>query len=121
MRLLLVEDDPMIGASVHSGLRQEGHSVDWVRDGAAAELAIANGVYELILLDLGLPRKTGLELLAGLRRKGVALDVYKRQSQTLIWKFVPRSRRCSGCCRALPENRRAMLSASAVSSRTSRA
>ncbi len=75
MRLLLVEDDPMIGASVHSGLRQEGHSVDWVRDGAAAELAIANGVYELILLDLGLPRKTGLELLAGLRRKGVALPV----------------------------------------------
>ena len=49
MRLLLVEDDPMIGASVHSGLRQEGHSVDWVRDGAAAELALANGVHEMIL------------------------------------------------------------------------
>jgi two-component system response regulator QseB len=75
MRLLLVEDDPMIGASVQRGLRQDGYSVDWVRDGAAAELAIANGVYELILLDLGLPRKSGLELLAGLRRKGVALPV----------------------------------------------
>lgn len=75
MRLLLVEDDPMIGASVQSGLRQEGHSVDWVRDGAAAELAVANGVHELILLDLGLPRKSGLELLAGLRRKGVSLPV----------------------------------------------
>ena len=60
MRLLLVEDDPMIGASVQSGLRQEGHSVDWVRDGAAAELAIANGVHEMVLLDLGLPRKSGL-------------------------------------------------------------
>ena len=75
MRLLLVEDDRMIGASVQSGLRQEGYSVDWVRDGSAAELAIANGVYELILLDLGLPRKTGLDLLAGLRRKGSVLPV----------------------------------------------
>jgi two-component system response regulator QseB len=75
MRLLLVEDDPMIGASVQSGLRQEGYSVDWVRDGAAAELALANGVHEMILLDLGLPRKSGLELLAGLRRKGLTLPV----------------------------------------------
>ena len=75
MRLLLVEDDPMIGASVQRGLKQEGYTVDWVRDGAAAELAVANGVHELILLDLGLPRKSGLELLAGLRRKGVAVPV----------------------------------------------
>ena len=75
MRLLLVEDDPMIGASVQSGLRLEGYTVDWVRDGAAADLAVANGVYELILLDLGLPRKSGLELLAGLRKKGHAMPV----------------------------------------------
>ena len=75
MRLLLVEDDPMIGASVQNGLRQEGHSVDWVRDGAAAELALASGVHELVLLDLGLPGKSGLDLLAGMRRKGVALPV----------------------------------------------
>ena len=75
MRLLLVEDDPMIGASVQSGLRQEGHSVDWVRDGAAAELAIANGVHELVLLDLGLPRKSGLEMLVNLRRKGITVPV----------------------------------------------
>ena len=75
MRLLLVEDDPMIGAGVQSGLRQEGYTVDWVRDGAAADLAVANGVYELILLDLGLPRKSGLDLLAGLRKKGHAMPV----------------------------------------------
>jgi len=75
MRLLLVEDDAMIGASVQSGLRQEGYSVDWVRDGAAAELALVGGVHEMILLDLGLPKKSGLELLAGLRRKGLALPV----------------------------------------------
>lgn len=75
MRLLLVEDDPMIGASVQNGLRQEGYTVDWVRDGSAAELALANGVYTLVLLDLGLPRKTGLELLAGMRRKGLDVPV----------------------------------------------
>jgi len=75
MRLLLVEDDPMIGAGVQRGLKQDGHTVDWVRDGAAAELAVADGVYEVILLDLGLPRKSGLELLAGLRRKSVATPV----------------------------------------------
>ena len=75
MRLLLVEDDPMIGAGVQRGLKQDGHTVDWVRDGASAELAVADGVYEVILLDLGLPRKSGLELLAGLRRKGVATPV----------------------------------------------
>jgi two-component system response regulator QseB len=75
MRLLLVEDDPMIGASIQSGLRQEGHTVDWARDGAAAELALANGVYELVLLDLGLPRKAGLDILADLRKRGDAVPV----------------------------------------------
>ena len=75
MRLLLVEDDPMIGASVQSGLRQEGHTVDWVRDGKAAELALASGVHEMLLLDLGLPHKSGLELLSGLRRQGLDLPV----------------------------------------------
>jgi two-component system response regulator QseB len=75
MRLLLVEDDPMIGASVQRGLKQDGYTVDWVRDGVAAELALGSGVYELILLDLGLPRKNGLELLSGLRRKGNNLPV----------------------------------------------
>jgi two-component system response regulator QseB len=75
MRLLLVEDDPMIGESVRKGLRQDGFAVDWVRDGQAAELAIANDVYDLLVLDLGLPRKDGLEVLASLRRKGNAVPV----------------------------------------------
>ena len=75
MRLLLVEDDPMIGASVQNGLRHEAHSVDWVRDALAGELALTNDVYDLMLLDLGLPGKSGLELLANLRRKGGALPV----------------------------------------------
>ncbi|HTD90893.1 MAG TPA: response regulator transcription factor [Burkholderiales bacterium] len=69
MRLLLVEDDAMIGASVQKGLRQDGFTVDWVRDGEAAELALGNETYELVVLDLGLPKKSGLEVLRGLRRK----------------------------------------------------
>ncbi len=67
MRLLLVEDDRMLGASVQRGLRQQGHAVDWVQDGDAAELALAGEPYEVVLLDLGLPRKGGLEVLANAR------------------------------------------------------
>jgi len=70
MRLLLAEDDPMIGAAVRSGLAQDGFAVDWVRDGHAALLALAEGVHELLLLDLGLPREDGLAVLAAMRRRG---------------------------------------------------
>lgn len=73
MRILLVEDDAMIGKSVQLGLKREGYAVDWVRDGVAAELAADNGVYDLLLLDLGLPRMDGMELLTRLR--GRKLDV----------------------------------------------
>ena len=69
MRLLVVEDDAMIGNGIRTGLRQEGYTVDWVRDGAAAELATAATAYDAILLDLGLPGKTGLELLAHWRKQ----------------------------------------------------
>ncbi len=67
MRILLVEDDPMIGESVRAGLRQDGFAVDWVQDGRAAEVALGTEPFELVLLDLGLPRLGGLELLRGLR------------------------------------------------------
>jgi two-component system, OmpR family, response regulator QseB len=69
MRLLLVEDDLMIGKSLQQGLKQDGYAVDWVRDGQAAKLALQGGAYALLLLDLGLPRLTGRELLADLRRQ----------------------------------------------------
>ncbi|MFZ4703191.1 MAG: response regulator [Candidatus Methylumidiphilus sp.] len=69
MRILLAEDDTMIGKSIQLGLKQEGYAVDWVRDGVAAELSLANGIYELLLLDLGLPRKPGLDILKSLRSK----------------------------------------------------
>ncbi len=75
MRLLLVEDDPMIGESVRHGLRQDGFAVDWTRDGKDAELALRSEPYALLLLDLGLPGKSGLDLLAGLRRRGDGIPV----------------------------------------------
>jgi two-component system response regulator QseB len=74
MRLLLVEDDAMLGESVRRGLRQQGHAVDWVRDGEASELALA-GAYDAVLLDLGLPGKGGLEVLRDLRRRGERVPV----------------------------------------------
>lgn len=70
MRVLLAEDDAMIGASVRRGLSQDGITVDWVEDGRAAELALAERVHDAVLLDLGLPRKTGLEVLSTMRRNG---------------------------------------------------
>lgn len=69
MRLLLVEDDPMIGETVLDLLRDDGYAVDWVRDGAMAETAALDQDYDLILLDLGLPRKDGLDVLRELRTR----------------------------------------------------
>ncbi len=73
MRVLLVEDDPLIGSGLEEGLRHEGFAVDWVRDGDAATLALRTTPYGLLLLDLGLPGKDGLALLSGLRRRDDAL------------------------------------------------
>ena len=75
MRVLLVEDDSMIGESVKKGLRQDGFAVDWVEDGEAAEAALACHTYDLMVLDLGLPRKSGLDVLRSLRSGGHDLPV----------------------------------------------
>ena len=75
MRLLLVEDDTMIGESVRLGLRQDGFVVDWVRDGKAAELALSNEDYALLLLDLGLPKKGGLDVLKTLRKNANSIPI----------------------------------------------
>jgi len=79
MRLLLVEDDRMIGDSLRAALRLDGHAVDWVRDTAAAQATLASERFDLVLLDLGLPTgkppggsdapSDGLELLRGLRAR----------------------------------------------------
>ena len=75
MRILLIEDDPMIGHAVRQGLGQAGFAADWVTDGRAAELSLANGVYDLAILDLGLPKKDGMAILAALRHAGNPLPV----------------------------------------------
>uniref|UniRef100_E6QUK7 Transcriptional regulatory protein QseB n=1 Tax=mine drainage metagenome TaxID=410659 RepID=E6QUK7_9ZZZZ len=75
MRLLLVEDDVMIGESLNEALTGENYAVDWVRDGRSAELALGNGVYDLLLLDLGLPKKQGLQVLSEYRQRGGMLPV----------------------------------------------
>ena len=75
MRLLVVEDDPMIGKAVQQGLAAAGFTVDWARDGRTADLALANGVYDLVVLDLGLPAKDGMAVLATLRGSGNQVPV----------------------------------------------
>jgi two-component system response regulator QseB len=75
MRVLLIEDDEMIGQAVQQGLRLAGFAVDRVVDGRTAELSLAHGAYDLAILDLGLPGKDGMALLKALRARGDATPV----------------------------------------------
>lgn len=76
MRILLVEDDPMIGDGVAEGLRDAGMTVDWVRDGEAGRLALqTDQTFDLLLLDINLPKLNGLDLLSWLRARGDGLPV----------------------------------------------
>ena len=69
MRVLLVEDDPMIGQAMQAALQDASCAVDWVRDGQTALTTLASQRYDLVLLDLGLPGKDGLEVLSSIRAK----------------------------------------------------
>jgi len=75
MRLLLIEDDPMIGGAVQHGLTQAGFTVDWVTDGRSGRAAAANAVYDLVVLDIGLPHVDGMTLLRELRSRRDAVPV----------------------------------------------
>jgi two-component system OmpR family response regulator/two-component system response regulator QseB len=75
MRILLAEDDLLLGDGLRAGLRQLGFQVDWVRDGNAAERELRAEPYAAAVLDLGLPGKDGLDVLAAVRRSGVTLPV----------------------------------------------
>jgi len=75
MRVLLVEDDPLLGDGLRAGLDQQGFQVDWVRDGVAAERELRREVHAAAVLDLGLPRRDGLDVLADIRRAGIGLPV----------------------------------------------
>lgn len=75
MRLLLVEDDPLLGDGIRAGLGQDDYTVDWFKDGRSAEAALKSEHYDLMVLDLGLPDKSGLEVLKALRIAGSDLPV----------------------------------------------
>ena len=75
MRVLLIEDDRMIGEAIQSALQDAAYAVDWARDGLAALIAIENQSYDIMLLDLGLPKKDGLQVLSSLRTKGNLIPV----------------------------------------------
>ncbi|MGA8033192.1 MAG: response regulator, partial [Casimicrobiaceae bacterium] len=75
MRILLVEDDALLGDGAKAGLAQAGFAIDWVKDGVAAELALKTTDYAAVVLDLGLPRLSGLELLRRARAAGAKVPV----------------------------------------------
>jgi DNA-binding response OmpR family regulator len=75
MRILLVEDDELIGDGIATGLRDDGHAVDWVQDGEAALAAVRTHEYAAVVLDLGLPRRDGLEVLRRMRAGGDSTPV----------------------------------------------
>ena len=75
MRILLVEDDALLGDGIRAGLRLADYAVDWVRDGESARLALADHAYDACVLDLGLPKKDGLAVLKDMRGRGNAIPV----------------------------------------------
>jgi len=75
MRLLLIEDDPLLGDGIQTGLMQASYAVDWITDGEAGEYALTMETYDALILDLTLPKKDGLTVLRGLRAHGNTLPV----------------------------------------------
>ncbi len=88
MRLLLVEDDTMIGESVLDLLRAEHYAVDWVKDGEMADTALTTQDYDLVLLDLGLPRRDGLSVLRALRARKNRLPVLVATARDAVQQRV---------------------------------
>lgn len=75
MRVLLVEDDELLGDGVRNGLIQYGYTVDWVKDGQSALQAILSEPFDIVVLDIGLPRRSGLEVLKSMRSKNIRCPV----------------------------------------------
>ncbi len=69
MKLLLAEDDVSLGEGIRAGLRLDGFSLEWVTDGVAAEYSLKYGQFDVVVLDLGLPRRSGLEVLTAMRAR----------------------------------------------------
>jgi two-component system, OmpR family, response regulator len=75
MRVLVIEDDALLGDAIQAGLKQSGYAVDWMRDGVSADHALGSESYAAVVLDLGLPRMPGLEVLRRMRGRKVAIPV----------------------------------------------
>jgi DNA-binding response OmpR family regulator len=75
LRILLVEDDVMLGDGIRAGLKLADYAVDWVHDGEAARLALLDHAYQACVLDLGLPKRDGLSVLKELRQRGNPLPI----------------------------------------------
>jgi two-component system OmpR family response regulator/two-component system response regulator QseB len=75
MRILLVEDDPELGDGLTVGLRQAGFAVDWLRDGNSADQALQSESFDLVVLDLGLPRLSGMDVLSRARSRGLTVPI----------------------------------------------
>jgi two-component system response regulator QseB len=88
VRILVVEDDAMLGDGLKRGLGQVGHAADWIRDGSEAELALTGEPYDVVILDLGFPAKGGLEVLRDLRGRGNRVPVVIITAQDAISQRV---------------------------------
>ncbi len=75
MRILLAEDDRLLGSGIRAGLAQAGFAVDWAEDGESTDNALASQDYDAVVLDLGLPKLDGMSVLRNLRRRGDAVPV----------------------------------------------
>ena len=84
MRLLLVEDDALLGDGIRNGLKQQDFAVEWLRDGQSALHSLLQEHYDVVILDLGLPKLPGLELLRTIRAKGIAIPVLILTAQDAI-------------------------------------
>ncbi|HUX91312.1 MAG TPA: response regulator transcription factor [Gallionellaceae bacterium] len=84
MRVLVVEDDALLGDAIQAGLKQAGYAVDWMKDGVAAEQALATEPYAAVVLDLGLPRLSGLEVLRRMRSRHQLNNIKSNQSTPVL-------------------------------------
>jgi two-component system response regulator QseB len=75
MRILLVEDDELLGDGLRTGLTQSGYTIDWLKDGMAADQALKTETFDLIILDIGLPKMSGIDVLQNLRSRGITTPV----------------------------------------------
>jgi two-component system OmpR family response regulator/two-component system response regulator QseB len=88
MRILLAEDDALLGDGLVAGLRQQGFQVDWVRDGVAAERELRTGVYSAAVLDLGLPRMDGMDVLQAVRAAQVTTPVLVLTARDAVTEVI---------------------------------